>query len=1439
MSGFSVFPQLKVAAGRQRLLIRCALVLILAVQVFNSGAQEPRPLTSAKGIFDLPRERANRRLPAEVRGVITFLDLEMMVMFVQDQTGGIFVNAGVLLPDGAVGDEVMVRGFTEAGRYNPIISSLKIDVLGKGALPAAKPVTFDELWSGKFDCQRVTVRGHVRGCSMRGELTVLTLALGDRRVEVWAKGLPRAELDRLDFAEVELTGPTSVGESSGRVPKEIALWVPGVDHFRVLRNGAEVMAATPLVTTAGLAGAAMPPADEVVRVRGTVIHASERVGIVIQDGPARTVATTFGRDLPGTGAAVEAVGWLRPERMGRSRIVGAHLKVLGLGAPIVPAKVSLGQIQRSRTLEGVVEVDGALRHRIESKGESTWIVEAEDEYLEVLLPAGSESLSNPIAAAGTTVRLTGFLHREPDPLSASDIVRLLVRSPADIEIISEPPWPAARVLRVLTVTLVLHVVGVVALMIMYRRLRRRTTDLSAARGALERANSELENRVEARTVTLKSANEALANSEERFRQLTTHIDEIFWMGTADNSELLYLSPSFEKICGRPVADIYAKPSEWFQLVHPEDRDQVFAVAFKQPVTVGYEIEYRVVRPDGSIRWLNDRAFPIRDSAGRVFRVAGIAADITARKLAEEELHEQNIALSHAMPGIARLTVDGCYVSANVHYARLQGCEPKGLVGTHYSKTVHPEDMLVAMQTYERMVATGQGEMEIRGVRIDGGLYWKQAVLVRSTKADGTMTGFHCFIRDISARKQDELLLEGQKAVLETIADGAPLKETLDTLARFIEAQASGVRVSILLVTADGKHLTNGAAPSVPEVLHPLTACLPIGPEVGSCGSCAFHRQRVVVADLATNPLFDAVKEPFLAQGIRAAVSAPVLDGAGQLLGTFCLFFDAPLVAEYSDDRLLPLGTQLAAIAIERERTRAAERLAEERYRSIVDTATDAVITFSEEGGIEIFNRSAEILFGYTATAVAGRKFEALLAEEYHPQFRQHLNLLSAGSLRLGRNIPLSGRRVEGDGFPMEASLSQSVVEGRTIITVIIRDLTEKTRNETTRAQLEARLRQAQKMEAIGTLAGGIAHDFNNILGAVMLNIELARGEVPPEHPAQEYLAALRGSSLRARDLVRQILAFSRQQEQQRQLLRLERAVEEAIKLVRAALPATIEINLHLASDGPAILADATQVHQVLTNLSANAGHAMRHSGGRLDIHQQTIDVDARMAATSPDLQVGRYVELIVSDTGEGISAGLIDRIFDPFFTTKGPGEGTGLGLAVVHGIMKDHDGAVLVESTPGKGTVFRLYVPAVEQGEEVPAAVAPVPIPRGSGERVLIVDDESALLRVNQRTLERLGYKVTAHTSPAAALDAFRMNPTEFDLVITDLAMPGMTGMEFSRELLRVRPDCPVVLTTGYTTTLDPKNVKSLGLAGLLFKPATAAAIGEMVRDALERERAL
>jgi signal transduction histidine kinase/ActR/RegA family two-component response regulator len=385
-------------------------------------------------------------------------------------------------------------------------------------------------------------------------------------------------------------------------------------------------------------------------------------------------------------------------------------------------------------------------------------------------------------------------------------------------------------------------------------------------------------------------------------------------------------------------------------------------------------------------------------------------------------------------------------------------------------------------------------------------------------------------------------------------------------------------------------------------------------------------------------------------------------------------------------------------------------------------------------------------------------------------------------------------------------------------------------NITERKHLEAALRQSQKMQALGTLAGGIAHDFNNILTAIIGNTEFAIADLPPDHPAQTSLAEVEKAGMRASDLVRRILTFSRPQEPKLKVMKFQPVIEDALRLLRSTLPAMIQIRTDFAADLPDVLIDTTQIHQILMNLGTNAAHAIGELGGLIEIRLGSIMVDADRARISADLHEGSYVRLSVSDNGVGMDKAMIERIFEPFFTTKRPDQGTGLGLSVVHGLMQSHHGAIIVRSELGKGTQFDLYFPAAEE-----AATATLPtqydISRGNDEHVLYVDDEPSIVTLMTRKLERLGYRTTGYIDPIEALAAFRSRSHDFDAVVTDLAMPGMSGFDLARELLHIRPDIPIIMTSGHLRPEDTISAQQLGLHGFILK----SDIVQELAQALER----
>ena len=392
---------------------------------------------------------------------------------------------------------------------------------------------------------------------------------------------------------------------------------------------------------------------------------------------------------------------------------------------------------------------------------------------------------------------------------------------------------------------------------------------------------------------------------------------------------------------------------------------------------------------------------------------------------------------------------------------------------------------------------------------------------------------------------------------------------------------------------------------------------------------------------------------------------------------------------------------------------------------------------------------------------------------------------------------------------------------------VVRDITEE-------RLLEQRVRDAQKLDALGTLAGGIAHDFNNILAVLRGNLAAIRGEIPADHVLMPFLVDMANACDRAAALVRQILTFGRQHQAERAVIQLGDVVEEAVKLLRATIPAQVDIRTQLADSLPPVLIDRNQVHQIITNLGINSAHAIAPGAGVIEIQLDDIQVDTALVQSLPDLHEGRYVRLRFSDSGSGIHKDIIDRIFEPFFTTKPPQSGTGLGLSVVRGILKNHDAAISVYSEPGKGTRFHLYFPATA-AQAAPAPGAPKAPRKGRGERILYIDDEESLVLLAGRLLERMGYRVSGFTDAAQALAAFAAAPGDFDLILTDLSMPGASGMDVAKAILSIRPEIPVLLATGYVRPEDVECARAIGIREVIWKPHTVGEMGEQLAQQLEK----
>ncbi|MBW2644752.1 MAG: MEDS domain-containing protein [Deltaproteobacteria bacterium] len=415
-----------------------------------------------------------------------------------------------------------------------------------------------------------------------------------------------------------------------------------------------------------------------------------------------------------------------------------------------------------------------------------------------------------------------------------------------------------------------------------------------------------------------------------------------------------------------------------------------------------------------------------------------------------------------------------------------------------------------------------------------------------------------------------------------------------------------------------------------------------------------------------------------------------------------------------------------------------------------------------------------------------------------------------------------------------ASVAARHEDGRPKAVVqVSRDITKQKQDEEEKEKIRAQLRQAQKMEAIGTLAGGIAHDFNNILSAIIGYAQLALNDAPKDTELRDDIEEVLQASHRATDLVKHILAFSRQSEQERKPILISPVIKEVLNLLRASLPSTIDIRQQIETGPMIVEADPSQIHQVMMNLCTNSGYAMRDEGGTLEVSLTKMDLDAAAAASIPEFNPGPCVRLTVSDTGHGMNHEVVEQVFNPYYSTKEKGEGTGLGLSMVHGIVKSYGGAITIQSESGKGSTFHVYFPRVEK-ETAATPEKAEPLPSGH-ERILFVDDEQALVVLGKHMLERLGYEVVTRTSSIEALELFHAKPDHFDLVISDMTMPNMTGDKLAKELIRIRSDIPIIICTGYSERVTEDSIGEMGIRELVMKPLAMHVLAETVRSALDK----
>ena len=910
----------------------------------------------------------------------------------------------------------------------------------------------------------------------------------------------------------------------------------------------------------------------------------------------------------------------------------------------------------------------------------------------------------------------------------------------------------------------------------------------------------------------KQAEETLANQTEELENFFNNSRDLICIADTDGY-LRKVNLEWERLLGYTVAELEGMPV--LDLVHPDDLPstrEALSDLSNQKAILNFENRYR--HKDGSYRWLQWRSSPYGKT------VYAVARDVTADKVAEEALrkakeeaeagvHATSELLDHlneaqriAMIGSWDWDMENGTVWWSDETYRIFGVAPGAYVpGVEANaRFFHPDDTARFQQAFSRAVETGEVlDAEVRIVLRDGTVKHCHARGKTIVDDEGKPRHYVGTIRDITTRKRAE----------ET------LRESEERYRLLVETANEGIW------SMDADHRTSYVNQAMADMLgYPVEEI--VGKKVEEFffpEDMTFHGERMERRRAGADEIYERRFRRKDGGELWTMVSAKALwNGERRFGGSFAMFTDIT------------------------ERRRVAETLREreEKYRLLTENMKDVVWSLDTETLFFTYvSPSVFRLRGYTAEEILSMPVDATRTPKAGETLKNLIRRRTAEFLS-GRSAPETFYIDEEEILCKDGStVWAEIVTGYSIndktghveVRGVTRDISERKQMERERVKLQAQLHQAQRMESLGVLAGGIAHDFNNILASIIGYTEIAADE-PDEAVRRGCLEQVLGASDRARNLVRQILAFSRRTEGEKTLADMRLIVKESLKLMLSTVPATTQIRQKITARPCMIDSDPTQIHQILMNLCTNAVHAMGEKGGVLSID---LDREEISSLRRTDMEPGVYVRLTVSDTGCGIDAATMDRIFEPFFTTKKVGEGTGLGLSVVYGIVRNHGGTIDVSSRPGEGATFTVYIPCAVAEGPVQTVGKPAPIEKSPGtERILFVDDEKALANLGEKMLQSLGYRVTAFTDSQEALRTFRTDPNGFDLVISDMTMPHMTGKELAGEILASKPAMPIIICTGHSEFLNEETAAQLGIRALVMKPFSKGDLARIVRETLD-----